>query len=167
MRYSLIAACWLLLHFLLFTACGSVSGGSSLDGSVKTILNVDYEEVQIKLFGDAVRIQYLKTFQATTENDIVAEVTVSTLNTALTTKTDIPFKGNATLDRLIHKVSASGVLIEDSTQEFPPVFDGLIFFNELSVTPGEPLSGRFSVTFNSGLVMSGEFSGKLLVDDST
>ena len=98
-----LVTCLLVLQLLLLSGCGA--GGNSLDGSVKTILPIDFESVQIKLFGDAVRIQFLKGFQSTTENDIIAEITVSTANTALTTQTEIPFKENATLDRLIHTVS--------------------------------------------------------------
>lgn len=160
--YSLVLA---LLVGLTPLGCGG-DGANSLDGSIKTLLDIGFEEVQIKLFGDAVRIQFVKAFGATTEDDVVAEITVSTLNSELTTKTEIPFVGNATLDRLIHKLSNNGVLIEDETQEFPPVFDGFIFFNELSTETGDNISGRFSVTFNSGLVLSGKFSGPLELDES-
>jgi hypothetical protein len=160
----LLSLLFLISSILLLFSCGS--GPNSLDGSIKSILNIDFEQVQIKLFGNALRIQYLRAFQATTEDDVVAEITVSTANTALTTKTEIPFVGNATLDRFIYKLTESGVLIEDQTQDFPPVFSGEIYFTELSTIVGESISGRFTITFNSGLVMSGSFSESLQLDEN-
>jgi hypothetical protein len=148
-----------LLAAMLLAACGE--SGSTLDGSIKTLLDIDFETVEVQFFGDALRVQYQRAFQATTEKDVVAEITVSTVSTALTTQTAIPFVGNATLERFMHKVSASGVLIEDTEQGFPPVFDGSIEFFQLSTNVGETISGTFSVTFNSGLVMSGDFVAPL------
>ena len=132
----------LLPALLLTTACGS---GDTLDGSIGDTFSLDFDSVDIKKQDEYLLVEYRK------GADRVCKVLVDTTDLGL--KDGSKVSGEDFLDSVqISRVDASG-------QNFPDVDSGELELDDYEFKKGGKVSGEFSVVFENGRTLDGEFSG--------
>jgi len=137
----------LLAAVALALGAAGCGGGDKLEGSVGNSLNLDFDHVNIALQNG----QYLIVEYVSASGECVAELTVDTFipGCEITPDQELDFGTCAFLDRTTL----------DST-EFAPVTMGMVtLFQYGSV--GDRISGTFSVLFDNGLGLTGDFGGTL------
>ena len=137
-------------------AIGAPGCGTSNDlyGSISESNDLQYDSTLLGVQTTSITISYLRN-----GGGLVAKLAIDT--NGLTLASGATLSGN---DFMSHVALTRSVT--DVNQVFPPVARGSINFENYSLAAGGSLSGHFAVTFTTGDLLEGDFSGNL-VDQST
>jgi hypothetical protein len=137
---------------LVFAGLSIGCGGQNneLWGSIDATLSLEFTKVDLIKQGVALRIEYIK--ELGEGEEVACKVVVDTANLQIVPNSDLKNeafeKGIVTLDR-----TAAG--------EFPPISSGLLHFDDYEFKRKGALSGGFTILFENGRNLFGDFEGKL------
>jgi hypothetical protein len=144
----------LLVTTVLVVGAQSCGGSNALYGSVSEADNLQYDSTIFGVQTTFITIAYVRK-----DGEVVAKLAIDT--NGLSLASGVTLSGN---DFLTHVTVSRNVT--DQNQMFRPVVRGSINFNDYSTAVGGSLSGHFAVTFDSGDILSGDFSGNLVNDNT-
>lgn len=149
MNHPNIPKSWWLLLFC--TACGDST--KSLDGSIAQSLDLEYDDISIRLIGQDLEIQYLRDVEGSVD-EITAKLVVEDL-------------GDKTLAGLHISLDADNASVGRSVRDgstFPEIAGGTLSIDE-GGDEGDRLTGEFGVEFITGATLNGDFSATLEIPD--
>lgn len=148
----LLAAC------ALWTLSACPEPPNQLEGSIDEMFDLGFETVQIRTYEATgeLQIQYLRKTEDGSDQDVVAQITVTRPGGGFPKDTDIKFDQ---VDGKVHRIVGGG-------DDFPPVLEGQISFSAGGNAVDEQTTGEFSVVFEdsrggTGYTLRGRFDGKL------
>jgi hypothetical protein len=155
-RRSLTRASLAALALLPLLACPEPP--NQLEGSIDEMYDLSFESVQIRTYESTgeLQIQYLRKTEDGSDQDVVAQITVTRPSGGFPKDTDIKFDQ---VNGKVHRIVGGG-------DDFPAVLSGLISFSAGGNAVDEQTTGEFSVIFqdargDEGYTLRGRFDGKL------
>lgn len=144
------------MHVLGFFAAWAIAGCgpvNELGGSIGQSYSLAFDEVQIRLQGGFLLIEYLNEVVGGTEK--TCKIVVDTDGAHLGAGDAL--EGDAFRERVqISRVALTG-------GDFPKIERGRIGFEELSLRAGGPVTGEFEVVFAGDLGLHGKFAAAVTV----
>lgn len=144
----------LVVSTLLVVGAQSCGASNALYGSVSTTDNLQYDSTIFAVQTTFITLSYLRK-----DGEVVAKLAIDTNGLSLasgSTITGDDFLNHVTLTRQV----------TDQNQMFSKIARGSINFDTYSLTPGSQVSGHFAVTFDTGDLLEGDFSGNLINDNT-
>ena len=130
-------------------ACGP--GPNSLDGSIGEVVDLTFDQVQMRQFtSGTIQLDYLRSIEDTEDFDIVCKVVFDIPEGGINVDTpiDIP-ANNGRIERVVVAQYA-----------FPEIYTANITFTSGGDAPG-PVVGEFGATFEGGRTLEGTFDTDL------
>ena len=139
-----------VLMLVGLTACGEAA--NDLWGSIDESFPLNFDRVDILKQNLALRIEYIKKIHG--GEDKVCKVVVNTNN--LNIKDNSELKGDAFADEIVtvERVAATG-------GDYPPITGGNLRFDVYEFKTGGKIDGDFTVNFQNGRNLFGNFDGKV------
>ncbi len=152
-RRPLAPTCMLVLTAGLAMGAQSCSASNDLYGSVSASYSLQYDSTILGVQQNFITISFLRN-----DGEVPAKLAIDTNGLALASGAIL--NGN----QFLTHVTVSRVMSDGNA--FRPVVKGSINFNNYAAAAGGALSGHFAITFDSGDLLEGDFSGNL-VDQSS
>jgi len=136
------------------TACGAKN---SLEGSIDESYSLEFDRVQIRRQNRDLLIEYLKDITGGTQKilKIVVETEDLQIDNGVSVSDD-DFREFVFFDRVL----------SSTRDQFPPVANGEIKFNQWQFVQDGRIDGHFSVIFDTGRNMRGNFDALIDVVDT-
>lgn len=141
----------LLFALTLPLGAATCEGGNTLDGSISEVVDLTFDEVQMRRFSSgAIQLDYLRAIEDTGTFDVVCKVVF-----------DTP-EGGIVVDEPIDIVANGGIIerVVAANETFPALDTANITFFTGGQDPG-PVTGEFVSTFENGRTLNGTFETEL------
>ena len=129
---------------LIAATCAGCAG-SSLEGSLGTIIDLRFETVTASQTTDAVTVKYLRAQGA--GQDVVLQVTASLAGTSLSPNVSLDLAEE--ISPGVQRGTISRNVLNDPRTTFPKLQRGGLRFSS-ALSPGQKVNGNFSATFADG-----------------